>query len=44
MATSPRASTLEDELDEEQLFNNVNGLMKQNSVGHKGANGTAKQA
>ena len=32
MATSPRVSTFEDELDEEQLFHEVNGQIKTTSL------------
>lgn len=40
MATSPRASTMEDELDEDQLFHEVNGQIKTASqIGSKGPAG-----
>ena len=40
MATSPRASTMEDELDEDHLFHEVNGQTKTASqIGSKGPNG-----
>ena len=47
MATSPRGSTLEDELDEDQLFHEVNGQIKtvQNGLQKGGLNsGAGKQS